>query len=214
MKGHMVQIAPLEEEDFKLMSQWLRPSAASALGSGKQDFFRADQLKEEITNDSTTNYVTILTHDGEKIGFVSWKKLQYEGSYELGGIVGDHKLWDSGCGAEASVLVMDHLFQYKNAHRIQFITGLFNKRTMNMLMKNKKVVMEGILRDYNFVDGQYYDAVVWSVLRDEYYAIDEFGQPTTMIPEQEKKQIEEEFHKFLQENWNSQIYNRLVQARR
>ncbi|EGK09180.1 GNAT family N-acetyltransferase [Kroppenstedtia eburnea] len=208
MKGHLVQIAPLEEEDFKLMSQWLRPSMASALGSGKQDFVRADQLKEEITK-GPVNYVTILTHHDEKIGFVSWKKMQYEGSYELGGIVGDQKLWDSGCGAEATFLVMDHLFQFKNAHRVQFITGLFNKRTMSMLMKHH-VVMEGILRDYNFVDGEYHDAVIWSVLRDEYYSVAEYGTPTTVIPEEEKAQAKEEFRKFLEEKWSTEIFDNLV----
>jgi RimJ/RimL family protein N-acetyltransferase len=208
LKGHLVSLSAMEEEDYYLMSKWLQPSLTSALGRGTQDFVSAENIKKDVLTGSTS-YVTVKTNDEEKIGFISWKPLQYVGNYEIGGIIGHPELWDSGCGAEATVLVMDHLFHAKNAHRVQFITGLYNKRTVGMLIKNQ-VTVEGILRDYYFLDGQYHDGVVWSILRDEYYAIDDYGQPQDMIPAAEKEEAREEFTNYVKEHWNDRIFHKLI----
>jgi hypothetical protein len=50
--------------------------------------------------------------------------------------------------------------------------------------------LEGVLRDYYFLDGEYHDAVIGSLLRDEYYALVDAYQivPPNTISEGEKEQ--------------------------
>ncbi|USG66590.1 GNAT family N-acetyltransferase [Brevibacillus ruminantium] len=205
MRGNFVALQPLEDEDYKLFSQWVCPSKVSALARGAQDFVTEEEIRKDIVQ-GNTRYATVVTHEGKKIGFVSWQPLKYEGSYMLGGVIGDPNLWDMGYGAEASLLLMDYLFHSKNAHKIQFINGLYNLRSVRFLLKNK-VTIEGILRDYIFLDGEYHDAVISSILRHEYY---EYSEPGDMIPKSEKQQIREELYAYLQEHWKDECFPNLL----
>ncbi|QKG84487.1 GNAT family N-acetyltransferase [Kroppenstedtia pulmonis] len=207
MEGHLVKVVPLEEEDAKIMSQLMSSTMISAFGRGRQDFFTEEQIRENLKYGGV-NFVGIKTHSGKKVGYISWRTISYEGNYEVGGLVGEPQLWDTGCGGEAAGLVMDYLFQIKNAHRVQMVTGVYNRRSLGMALKSK-LVMEGILRDYYFLDGEYHDAVLWSVLRDEYYKIDEYGPNVEVIPKEEKEAARKMFKEYLKENWNSEIFSKL-----
>jgi hypothetical protein len=68
------------------------------------------------------------------------------------------------------MLLLDYLFHERNAHRVQATTALFNKHSMSVLTRGE-FVLEGVLRRYYYLDGEYHDATVWSMLREEYYAI-------------------------------------------
>ncbi|MFJ7913506.1 MULTISPECIES: GNAT family N-acetyltransferase [unclassified Lysinibacillus] len=167
MKGLMVSLVPFEEDDVELIYKWRQSDLTSTLMSGSLDFVSLNEMKEQMKQDKT-RYVGVKTNAGRKIGFVSWHEVKTQGNYQIGGTIGDPSIWDEGYGVEATKLIMDYLFHFKNAHRLQFITGLYNTRTISMLMKHSTQI-EGILRDYYFLDGKYHDAVICSVLRDEYY---------------------------------------------
>lgn len=163
----MVSLVPFEEDDIELIYKWRQSDLTSTLMSGSLDFVSLNEMKEQMKQDKT-RYVGVKTNAGRKIGFVSWHEVKTQGNYQIGGTIGDPSIWDEGYGVEATKLIMDYLFHFKNAHRLQFITGLYNTRTISMLMKHSTQI-EGILRDYYFLDGKYHDAVICSVLRDEYY---------------------------------------------
>ncbi|KMK95013.1 GNAT family N-acetyltransferase [Rossellomorea marisflavi] len=167
MKGLMVTLVPFEEEDVELIYQWRQSDLTSTLMSGSLNFVSLSEMKEQMKQDKS-RYVGVKTNAGRKIGFISWHEVKTQGNYQIGGTIGDPSIWDEGYGVEATKLVMDYLFHFKNAHRLQFVTGLYNTRTIGMLMKHTTQI-EGILRDYYFLDGSYHDAVICSVLRDEYY---------------------------------------------
>lgn len=198
MEGNLVRLRAIKEDDYYSIGKWLTPSIVSSLGRGANDFVQVDDLKKDIEN-GRTQYAMVLTHDDERIGFVSWEPLKYEGNYMLGGIIGDQEKWDNGYGAEASLLIMDYLFHQKNAHKIQFINGLYNLRSVRFLIKNG-VVVEGILRDHFFVDGEFHDAVISSVLREEYYQ-DPNNHPLDTIPSAEKEKVRKEIYEYLNSHW-------------
>jgi|GEM_PF-3514905 len=208
MKGNFVKLQALEEEDYALFSKWVCPSKVSALARGSQDYATTEEIRQDIQS-GNTRYATVLTHDDKKIGFVSWQVQKYEGSYIIGGVIGEPELWDMGYGAEASVLILDYLFHSKNAHKVQFINGLYNQRSVRFLMKNNMLI-EGVLRDYFFLDGEYHDAVVTSVLRDEYYSHGSENQPEDIIPKSEKEQIRKELYEYLNLQWKDEYYHTLL----
>ncbi|MGW4896336.1 GNAT family N-acetyltransferase [Kitasatospora sp. NPDC004240] len=202
MQGFLTRLVPAEEEDFTLVAAWLRPSPEGALGAGgESEFYSSAQIRSSL---SRSTGAMVETLDGEKVGYVQWHRLKHDGSYEIGGMIGDSRLWDSGCGAEASMLLLDYLFHAKNAHRVQFMTGTYNRRVINFLIKSE-VVIEGVLRDYFFLDGEYHDAVIASLLRDEYYAA--AAKPGAhpvfdMIPAAERAAGRAEFRAHLRGHWD------------
>lgn len=210
MEGNLVKLKAIEEEDYRLFAEWIAPSTTSSLARGANDFVNSKEIKVDIEA-GNTRYAVVLTHDNKKIGFVSWQPQNYEGSYLLGGVVGVPELWDSGYGAEGGILIMDYLFHQKNARKIQFINGLHNSRTIRFLIKNK-VFIEGILRDHFFVDGEYYDAVISSVLREEYY---EHSEPGVLdsIPNSEKKEIKQELYGYLNSYWKDEYLSHFFERK-
>ncbi|GAA1072322.1 GNAT family N-acetyltransferase [Nocardiopsis composta] len=212
MQGHMVSLRPLADDDYELISKWMRPGSTAALAGGGSEMAGPELIRRraETTGESL---LMVTTTEGRPIGFVRWQSKKYPGSYEIGGAVGEKEYWDSGCGAEATSLVLEYLFHSKNAHRVQFIVGMFNLRTVKMLL-NSGIVVEGLLRDYFFMDGEYHDAIVASVLRDEFYQLDAWGKVPDSVPKSEKEAAVEEFCQAMRERWSGEMFKQLVERDR
>lgn len=210
MEGHLVKLRAIEEEDYELFAKWIIPSKTSSLARGVNDFVTSKEVKADVES-GNTRYAMVLTHDDRKIGFISWASQTYEGNYLLGGIIGDPELWDNGYGAEAGMLIIDYLFHYKNAHKLQFINGLYNARSVQFIIKTK-VVIEGILRDHYFIDGEYQDAIISSILRDEYYEYPGTDKIDS-IPKEEKRKARDELDAYLNKHWKDDFFSKLLQTR-
>lgn len=184
MRGELVSLVPVGDDDYRLLATWAA-SAANTYSSGSSEFASEDTLRTAL-RDSGGTYLMVVTRDGRRIGAVNWRRMSYHGSYTVGNTVGDSELWGVGYGVESIALLLEHLFHARNAHRIHFLTGTHNK-PMVQIFTQGLITIEGILRDYFFVDGEYHDAVVGSILRHEYYdpANAEFT-PRDVIPAEDK----------------------------
>lgn len=211
MEGTLVRLVPVQEADYPLVARWLQPSLVATMGAGGTATYRSvESIRDGM---SKLPLVMIETKDGRKVGLVQWRVLGHDRSYELGAVVGDPELWDTGCGAEASLLALDYLFRFQDAHRVQFTVGLYNRRVLTFLFKTD-VVIEGILRDYFYFDGHYHDAVVASMLRPEYdRALAEMdGLPAVpeMVPAAERELAIKEFRAQIRQRWD-RMYADLVE---
>lgn len=158
-----------EESDYALVERWLKPlSPTAALTGDAHEIVLAHDVR--AANESgRIRYFMVDTPDGETIGVVNHRSVGSAGSYAIGGAVGDPGRWGAGAGAEALRLLVDLLFHQLNAHRVEFTTASFNRHTMSMLTRGG-FVLEGVLRDFYFLDGEYHDRTIWSILRDEFVA--------------------------------------------
>ncbi|MGQ0842181.1 GNAT family N-acetyltransferase [Actinokineospora sp.] len=208
MQGYLTRLVPVEDEDYALVAKWLQPGPEGALGAGGESQFMSTKQLGEALGRSTG--AMVATMDGRKVGYVQWHRLKHGGSYEVGGMIGDTDLWDSGCGAEAGLLLLDYLFHEKNAHRVQFMTGTYNRRVLNFMMKSN-VVVEGVLRDYFFLDGCYHDAVIASLLREEYYAAAKEGVAVRdLVPAEDRERGRAEFQEYMRGRWDT-VYTELLE---
>ncbi|MEV4692929.1 MULTISPECIES: GNAT family N-acetyltransferase [Micromonospora] len=166
----LVRLRPVSEDDYGRLPTWTRHSAAGVLvGGGQSDGLDAAGWRSAIES-GHTEYAAIETRiDGETIGMVSWRPLAHDRSFAVGAVVGDDQWWDSGAGLEGALLLVDHLFQRERAHRLELLAACYNRRSVAFLAKGDLVV-DGVLRDYLYVDGGYHDAVICSMNREEYLA--------------------------------------------
>ena len=186
MKGSAVMLTPVRDDrDYELMSEW--SSSASWLRAAGSRHFLTPQEAREMAQKPGTKWLMVRTHDGRAIGAVNWQALEYQQSFTIGTLIGDEALWGAGYGVESIMLVAQFLFHSRNAHKIQFTIAAFNK-PMAELFCQGTIQIEGILRDHYFMDNAYHDALIGSLLRDEYYALmDTLQLPVSdAIPEQEK----------------------------
>lgn len=127
-----------------------------------------DHFKRLIEG-SRDHFLMVHTNDDVAIGAVSWRAGQYRNSFEIGVMIGDDQRWQSGFGAESVFALLRLLFNSENAHRVEFICGAFNKPVIQACCAGL-IQIEGVLRDYYYFDGTYHDAIICSILREEYYS--------------------------------------------
>lgn len=200
MKGELVELSPIAgDEDYALLAAWSGTSTGT-YSSGAPQFFSPEELKNVIRQQGM-NFLMVRSLDGRTVGAVNWQPMTYAGSFTLGNAVGDDDLWGLGYGVESVALLLEYLFHALNAHRVHLLTGVYNKQMINIFTQGF-IRIEGILRDYFFLDGNYQDAVVGSILRDEYYGVvrDSGMGPRDVIPERDKQEARRKLRDYLSEH--------------
>lgn len=160
---------PESDDDFRVMARWMSSaSLAAALTSDVRERPTPAALRTACENGA--NFLLILQHDKEPIGTASWRVKGNPRSYEISLMIGDPSHWASGLGGEAAVKLVDHLFMTYDARRVSALTASYNRHAFPTLAKGG-FTLEGVLRDYYFLDGAYYDATIWSILQSEHRAL-------------------------------------------
>jgi hypothetical protein len=99
---------------------------------------------------------------------------------------------------------------------VEIRTGVFNKETMKIAVRDMMVI-EGILRDQAFLDGEYHDVIVCSLLRNEYYERVERGMFTPyvdLIPAERKSEARRLLHDHLNAHGKTMLATLLDRDRR
>lgn len=200
LQGSSVALTSVEEPDYELLLRWrlqLSTTPGGISASGTKSHPTPADIRNYIQQPGVSLLI-IRTLEGRPVGFVNWRELAYPGSVEMGCMIGDDALWGAGYAMEAVILVMDYQFHEKNAHRIQFSAAAFNKPMVRLLCSGV-VRIEGILRDYFFLDGDYHDLVCASILRDEYYEMTSAANmtPTDVVPSADKDEARQLLAKYL-----------------
>jgi RimJ/RimL family protein N-acetyltransferase len=150
-----------------------RNSDGSRAGIRDASAVDVDAIAKTIA-DGSVHYHVVSTRTGQDIGFAEWRWVGQRAArnVSIGVIISDASLWVQGFGAEAIDAVIEELFYTHDANRVEFVTAMSNVPMVNMLARRGGPVLDGILRQYYYVDGQREDALVWSILRAEF---DEFS---------------------------------------
>jgi RimJ/RimL family protein N-acetyltransferase len=102
------------------------------------------------------------------IGNIAIKKIdRVNRSAELAIIIGDKNYWNKGAGSEAYKLLIEYGFNTLNLNRISSGQTSGNK---GMIRVCEKIGMkkEGQLREVLYKNGEYLDAVIYSILKKDY----------------------------------------------
>lgn len=101
--------------------------------------------------------------------------IQYEGSAprdrraQLGLLIGEPDAWGRGYGPEATILLLNWLFNHRNLHRVWLTVQANNPRAIRAYDK-VGFVHEGTFRAHNFYDGRYHDERVYGILAPDFNA--------------------------------------------
>ena len=86
--------------------------------------------------------------------------------------------WGSGLFLEGAALVLDFVFQAVGVHRLEARASIVNGRG-NGALRKLGAVQEGVLRRSFLRNGEYHDQVLWSVLKEEWFA--QQGEPVVLV---------------------------------
>lgn len=189
-----VTLGSVTDSDYELLCQWAASTSWVYTGGARQ-YLNPDEFRSQIGRSRDT-FLMVRTRDGRTIGAVSWRTGQYLTSYEIGTMIGDAALWHSGFGIESVIALLRLLFDSEQAHRVEFICGVFNKAAVQACCSGL-IQVEGVLRDYYYFDGSYHDAIIGSILREQYYSM---VPPEETVPNAEKEEARHILAEYLGKN--------------
>ena len=104
--------------------------------------------------------------DGTRVGFIAHYFVQPAKLLEIGYVIAPSER-GKGYGTEAVQIMVDYLFLSRDIARIQAVTDVRNKASQKVLEKVgfKK---EGTIRKTGFVRGEWADAYLYSIIREEW----------------------------------------------
>lgn len=171
MDGRMMRMRVATARDCDLIASWLSESS-DATSVGAHDAANPVDpggLASELST-RPGHYFVVSTRDGQDVGLAEWSWVGGQGAraVTLGIVIGDARLWGLGYGMEAMYVLLAHLFYSVNVHRVQVVVSARNPQMITLLDQPGGPVLEGILRDYFYTQGDYEDGVVFGMLREEF----------------------------------------------
>lgn len=86
---------------------------------------------------------------------------------EIGIHIGEKGYWDQGFGTKAMRLILKHGFDNLNLHRVWLRVYETNQRALRSYQK-AGFIQEGRLRQAQYLDGNYVDVMIMSMLKTEW----------------------------------------------
>jgi RimJ/RimL family protein N-acetyltransferase len=173
-----IRLRAPERADLPQFVAWLNDpevkrnlSLTFPLSLAAEENWFEDMLKRSPAEQALT--IEVRLPDGETwipIGNCSLMDINWlSRSAEFGIFIGDKTRWNQGYGTEATRLMLKHGFETLNLHRIFLRVFATNPRARRAYEK-AGYILEGTQRQAHFLDGQYIDVYVMSVLQPEYLA--------------------------------------------
>lgn len=175
LTGKKTRIRPLEEEDIERLLEWAADEEVNYWSSGAwplNTLQTREQIMEKFLDSHPDVYrYGIETNDGLLIGTIGFDQINVPArSVSLMIVIGDKAYWGQGYGTDAIITFARFLFAQWNFHRISLDTWDENKRALKAYEK-AGFKLEGCQRAARFVLGNYRDALLMGLLREEFFTL-------------------------------------------
>lgn len=172
--GERIRLRAPSREDIPIFLEWFNDPEVTLtlfvylpISKDEEEQWFEDMLKSPPEK----HPLTIEAKQGDEwkpIGNIQFIDLNWVSrNAEVGIAIGDKGYWNQGYGTEAMRLMLKHGFETLNLHRIWLRVYDINARAMRAYEK-AGFVQEGKKREAQFIQGEYHDVFLMSVLRHEW----------------------------------------------
>jgi|MGYP006418557151 [ribosomal protein S5]-alanine N-acetyltransferase len=166
-----IYFRPITKEDIEGgWLDWINDRELNKYLVHKKPTIKEDLEKylEESRPPSAYMFAICLRKDNKYIGNVRLSSIDWvnrRASY--GRLIGNKNLQGMGIGTEVLILLAYYAFYHLNLNRIQ--TGVVSKN-IGSIKSNKKAgaVNEGLIRKSEYIDGEYYDSLMFGMTIDDF----------------------------------------------
>jgi RimJ/RimL family protein N-acetyltransferase len=174
IKGKRVRLRAIDRNDVPIFVPWLNDeevreniSIYIPLSITQEEEWFNDMLKHPIEEQPLTIEV-LLGEEWRIIGNTSLFRIdQHNRSAEVGIVIGDKQYWGQGYGVDTLRLMLRHGFNHLNLNRIYLRVNEANQRGIRCYEKSG-FIMEGKMRQAQFLNGKYVDVLLMSVVKNEW----------------------------------------------
>ena len=168
LEGKNVNLRVMEKDDLPLIADWFSDPEVLGEYNPFLQMSRTDLEKAQEHSPFERQLFIIEKKDGTKIGFVSqFYTLRPGAKHQEIGFVLIPSERGKGYSTEAVEIMVDFLFLSKEIVRIQAQTDQRNAASQKVLEK-VGFTKEGTVRKFFFMRGEWRDAYLYSILREEW----------------------------------------------
>lgn len=177
IRGDQIRFRAIEKEDLPNFVRWLNDPEIHQwlclrypLSLAEEEDWFADMIKKppqerpmaiEIQPDPGKDSWVFVGNCG--FSNVNWENR----SAEIGIHIGEKDYWDRGFGTKAMQLILKFGFESLNLHRLYLRVFETNQRAIRSYEK-AGFIIEGKMRQAHFMNGDYFDVLLMSVLQQEW----------------------------------------------
>jgi ribosomal-protein-alanine N-acetyltransferase len=173
IKTKRLTLRKLTPEAYKfIFENYSEPELRTFLGITSDEAFLKEKTKYEAgytTYNRSVLLFQLIENDSQTViggcGFHNWY-LDHKRA-ELGYALPNEDFKKKGIMSEALIAVIDYGFNKMGLHRIEALVGTGNTASLRLLEKNN-FTKEGLLRQHYFVNNQYEDSLVFSLLKKDH----------------------------------------------
>jgi len=172
-EGNIILYKPITTQDeINLILEWRN-----------KDRIRINMINDHIiTVDEHKKWIKSINNDNSKLYLIAYDKIKpkkaiglaciMDINYDLlnctwGFYIGEDDYLGKGHAVEMEYLILKHIFEDMNMHRLFCFVLDFNKPVISF-HKKFGFIEEGKYREYLFREGRWVDAILLSILKDEY----------------------------------------------
>jgi diamine N-acetyltransferase len=173
--GKNLKIRALQTADLKYLNEWRNDLENKIMSQGYrlpvtmlQD---EEWLKQKMSNVHGNELFLIIEeiNNGMPIGLIQLTNIDYiSGTAQWGFIIGDKAKRGKGYSVEAPHMLFSYAFNILNLRKLCGYPVIYNKMTLRMHQKIGVVHEEGILKKQYYLNGEYHDALILSIFREDY----------------------------------------------
>lgn len=177
LQGQRVYLRSMERGDLRLMAEWLNDADVtrllfmglfpSNLESLVSNWERDRSNPEEVT------FAVCDKASNEFVGTTGVYRIHWvmrTGEFRV--FLGDRRVWNRGIGTECAKMMAVYAFEKLNLNKVWL--GVNAENTGGVRAYEKAgFIHEGVLREEQYRNFRYYDAIRMSLLRSEYEAMRE-----------------------------------------
>ena len=170
LKGKQTCLRPLEPDDLDSLYNWYNDPEYCYWVSGSWPpvtMLRREEIQRMMYEEDEHRYA-LTDLKGQLIGSIGFDQVNISArSARIYIGIGCKEHWNKGYGTDALSVFIHYLFDHWNFRRLTAETWQKNQRALCCYQK-LGFVIEGNLREAYYVDGQYYDAIILGLLKQDF----------------------------------------------
>lgn len=169
LKGRLITLRPLRTSDAELTFQWRHSKRAQYLNSGAAS---VEAQREWILRNAQSGDMNfIIEYHDKPVGMIALVDINHvHHSCSVGRLLigDDSEVGNAPIVFDAETVILDYAFENLGMHSIY---GDVMGTNTGVLKLRRYLHWEqaGVYREHFLVNGQYVDAVLFSLLKDDYY---------------------------------------------
>ena len=171
LSGRQVGLALMLKEDLPAIARWHQDLEFTALIGApgeahslemRQEFFD----KNARMRSDSVEFAIVLISNGQLIGLGGLFDISRASTATLFVGIGERDQWGKGLGTEATRLICEYGFFFRNLHSIKVEVNGYNRRAIH-IYERLGFKLVGRLREQILMNGRRYDQVIMDLLREE-----------------------------------------------